>query len=90
MFKSAVIESDHLKSIDVVCLDNNKNDVQIKYNEFIQFHNYRFANANIKEYLEQIKLGTKELARFNQRESSVTFDKIEKVHDSFMFRKNSA
>ena len=44
LFKSAVINSDNLKSIDVICMDP-KQEVQKRYNDFIAFPNYRFASS---------------------------------------------
>jgi hypothetical protein len=87
LFKSAVLKSKHLKSIDVICLDNHNHDVKNKYDDFVVFNKYRFVSADITEYLKQIFTKTKTLTPFNHRKhNSVTFDKLEEVHELFMQR----
>jgi hypothetical protein len=44
LLKSAVVSNEHLKLIDVICLDPD-GSVKARYDDFISFHYYRFFNA---------------------------------------------
>jgi hypothetical protein len=50
LLKSAITEARRLKQIDVICLDP-KHDVRARYDEFIDFPNYRIAAADVLSYL---------------------------------------
>jgi hypothetical protein len=50
LLKSAITSSEHLKKIDVICIDPD-GSVKKRYDDFIDFNYYRFANRNILEYL---------------------------------------
>jgi len=52
LLRAAAIESPHLKKIDVLCRDDRKGSVRARYEEFIDFPNFRFVNGDVKEYLE--------------------------------------
>ncbi|MDI6784012.1 MAG: SIR2 family protein [bacterium] len=52
LLKSAIIKAEHLKSIDVICLDKHE-EVRKRYDSFIEFKNYyKFQNSNIEDYFE--------------------------------------
>ena len=53
LLKSAAIRSEHLKGIDVLCLDPD-NTVKTRYDEFIDFPKYRFRNAGVQSYLDNL------------------------------------
>ena len=55
LFKSAVIKASHLKRIDVICLDDKRDTTRQRYNDFIPFIYYRFANASVTDYLALVK-----------------------------------
>ena len=84
LLKSAVINSEHLKSIAVICLDNQQDEVQEKYDNFIQFHNYRFKRANIEDYLKKIQIFSYGSRVTKNIETTLTFDMLEKAHEDFM------
>lgn len=86
LFKSAVINSNHLKAIDVICLDNPSQEVKKRYDDFIVFNKYRFKSANITTYLSEIKTASQNLIKVSDIESSVNFNKLETAHNSFMNR----
>jgi hypothetical protein len=50
LLKSAIVEARNLKQVDVICLDP-KGDVRVRYDEFIDFPNYRFAPEDVSSYL---------------------------------------
>jgi hypothetical protein len=47
------MESRHLKTIDVICLDQT-GEVKKRYDEFITFKNYRFRAMTTEQYLGRI------------------------------------
>lgn len=49
--KIALQNIEHLKNIDVVCLDDNYGSVKKRYDNFIRFHKYRFVNLKTENYL---------------------------------------
>jgi hypothetical protein len=51
LLASAVLESEHLKSIDVICLDDGNGTVEKRYTEFITFKFFRFIRRDITDYL---------------------------------------
>lgn len=51
LLKSSIISNDNLKTIDVLCLDED-GSAKARYNEFVCFPRYRFRNANIFDYLQ--------------------------------------
>lgn len=50
LLKAAVIESPHLKKIDVICRDSN-GDTKRRYEEFIKYKNFSFRNAETEGYV---------------------------------------
>ena len=84
LLKSAVLCSPHLKSIDVICKDLD-GSVKKRYDDFIQFNFYRFANASTGDYLKELHDKCKN-PRFtpNIRGKPVEMNKLESVHENFM------
>ncbi|OBZ18922.1 hypothetical protein A8L34_05070 [Bacillus sp. FJAT-27264] len=76
MFKSSILESAHLKSIDVIALDPN-GEVQKRYDDFIDFKHYSFRDRDIKDYL--MYLNPKPISNTEH-----IFNKLEEVHGFFM------
>lgn len=72
LLKSAVTEARNLKQIDVICLDP-KGDVKVRYDEFIDFPNYKFASIDVLEYLSH-KFPS------SQQDHTAKFDFLEKLH----------
>jgi hypothetical protein len=52
LLKAAVIECEHLKTIDVLCRDDHKKTVENRFNELICFPKQRFKNGDVLDYLE--------------------------------------
>jgi hypothetical protein len=50
ILKSAIVENEHLKSIDVLCYDI-KSEVEERYTKFIKYPKFRFSNKTTEEYL---------------------------------------
>lgn len=85
LLKSSIIHSKHLKKLDVICLDNQDNSVKKRFEEFIDFHNYRFASANVIDYLKinfnnRIKIKSTN----NQNERTILYNNLEASHENFM------
>ena len=72
LLKSAVTEAKNLKQIDVICLDQN-GTVKSRFDEFIDFPNYRFASIDVTSYLGH-KVSPFQAGR------AVKFDFIETLH----------
>jgi hypothetical protein len=53
LLKAAALESFHLKTIDVVCLDTD-DSVKRRYDSFIDHPGYRFKNASVGDYFSNI------------------------------------
>jgi hypothetical protein len=81
LLRAAVAGSnhDHLKNIDVLCLDPN-GCVKPRYDEFIQFHKYRFRSARTEDYLKQY---VDCLDHWPQR---ITGEELEVAHERFFGR----
>lgn len=83
-FKSAILESRHLKKIDVICRDVD-GSVKEQFDNFIDFSgNYRFKNGNIELFLNALYS-----LRKNQYEikEEVMYDGLENMHEHFMTTK---
>lgn len=79
--KSALLESQHLKSIDVICRDPF-GDVKRQYDDFIDFKYYKFKDGDIVDLLKT----NLQFAR-KQKEPALTgiaFDQLEEAHRAFM------
>lgn len=57
LLKSAVIESHHLKSLDVICMDWN-GDVRTRYEDFFALSNFRFKNSSVVDLAREIAAAT--------------------------------
>ena len=81
LLKSAVLNSSHLKHIDILCLDSD-GSVKNRYDEFIKFRDYRFLDCNTIEYLDWNYKRT--VALRGSEASAMAFDKLEEAHSSFV------
>ncbi|NVK21130.1 MAG: SIR2 family protein [Kangiellaceae bacterium] len=83
LLKSAIVDSKHLKSIDVICLDQS-GDVKERFNNFFEFNYYRFKNSNVLSYASGLKQEVKKnLKRYGQ-EVQMSLNKLETYHEMFM------
>ncbi len=55
LLKSAVLGSEHLRKIDVYCLDDDKHTVESRYDDFIIYKNYKYHNKSVEQYLDRVK-----------------------------------
>ena len=79
LLMSAALESENLKSIDVICLDPD-GSVKENYDEFIEFPSYNFVHAPVEDYLAENwdhKLVEKP-PQYTYR--SVRFSRLEEAH----------
>lgn len=83
LFKSSILNSKHLKSIDVITLDSD-GFVKNNYDNFIDFRYYRFKNADIMDYFSLIRDTFKGSNRSLISEKVFTYDVLETAHQKFM------
>jgi hypothetical protein len=80
LLKSAVVTSPHLKQIDIICRDTD-GATRDRYREFITFKYARFANADIADYLTQVRDTT--INRGRAPDGSLKFSELEYAHSLF-------
>ena len=80
LLKAAILRSEHLKTIDVMCLDPT-GEVKKRYDSFISFRNFQFFNVNTSDYLNSIYETT--VRRGQDLDRTVYFD-LEKAHKKFV------
>lgn len=83
LLKSAVVNSPHLKSIDVISLDES-GDVKRRYDKFVLYNNYRFRDGDIIDYLSQLRESYNKESVEKRMNSPKLFDRLERIHESFM------
>jgi len=87
LLKSAVLKSSHLKIINILCLDPD-GSVKSRYDEFIKFKYYRFINANVLEYRNNIYRIQMDLAEEVIRQKrSMIINHLEDAHNDFFKKK---
>jgi len=82
LLKSAILNSEHLKKIDVICLDDD-NNARNRYDNFIDFNYYRFANRNVSDLFED--LYDMESKGKRQKKEDFVPHQLEAVHEKLMF-----
>jgi hypothetical protein len=55
LLKAAVLNASNLKNIDVLCIDDDQQNVKKRYDRFVRFYDYRFANRNVSAYLDHVR-----------------------------------
>jgi len=86
LLKASILQSPHLKTIDVICLDNS-GDVEKRYDEFITFDFYRFRNGNAEDYLRHNYVNHMQRFRNIKRKGDAIdapYDYLEDSHNKFM------
>ena len=79
LLKSAVLKAEHLKKIDVICLDPD-GSVRKRYDDFITFKYYRFVNADIDDYLKD----NYSTLSCSENANILEFNQLETRHERFM------
>lgn len=85
LLKAAILNSSHLKTIDVVTLDPDGAAKQ-RYCDFIKFNYFQFKNRDINEYLymnEKLQKGSKKFNEGNEMELCY----LEDAHKFFIYEK---
>ncbi len=80
LLKSAVVKTEHLKTIDVLCMDDINDSVRKRYDAFMEFNNYRFKNASITYYLKTLADRYKGTPLSDY---TLIMDDLEVVHNNF-------
>jgi hypothetical protein len=81
LLKAAVIDAPHLKSLDVICMDND-GSTKSRYDNFFEFNNYRFQNGSVTDYLQGLKDQVN--SNRNRQRDFVSTSRLETAHDIFM------
>ncbi|MDF1644513.1 MAG: hypothetical protein P1U80_10050 [Pseudomonadales bacterium] len=81
LLKAAVIDAPHLKSLDVICMDND-GATKSRYDNFFEFNNYRFKNGSVTNYLQVLK--DQVHSRKNIKKDYVSTSHLETAHETFM------
>lgn len=85
LLESAVLKSQHLKRIDVICLDDRNHSIESRFGALITFYRLRFCSGDIAKYLLLSSSKARSSATIQQdRTWRVSFDKLEKWHEHFM------
>jgi hypothetical protein len=74
LLRAAAVHSEHLKRIDVACLDPD-GTVRSRYEEFISFRRKRVESIDLRRYLELV-------AFYATTSEPLRFDGIERAHES--------
>lgn len=82
LLKAAVIENEHLKEIDVLCLDPD-GEIRKRYDAFIPFRYYRFFDVDVLRYLENMKISGEAL-KIQSETATAIFDRAEDGHRNFV------
>lgn len=51
LLKSAIAQTLNLKSFDVICLDNENDEIRSRYSAFLRFPKFRFVSGVVENYL---------------------------------------
>jgi hypothetical protein len=82
LLKAAVIDAPHLKSIDVITLDNNE-EAKNRYDEFFEFTNYKFKDASVTDYFQELEeIINRRIPRGTDK--TIRCDVLEEAHNNFM------
>jgi len=80
LLKSAVVTSQHLKQIDIICRDSD-GSTRDRYRDFIRFKYARFISGEVHDYLELIREVT--CVRGRMQDGSLAFNQLEFAHAEF-------
>jgi hypothetical protein len=86
LLESAVLQSQHLHRIDVLCLDDGEHSLEKHYRSLIAYRRFRFASKNIRSYLESINLQAQKnpMERVKEIYTRLSFGQLEKIHERYM------
>ena len=82
LFKSAILKSENLKKIDVICYDPD-NSVKSRYDDFILFKNYRFVSKTSQNYLGNL-ISKDDTISSVDGIKTLFYDRLETAHEYFM------
>lgn len=81
LVKAAVLSSTNLKSIDIICLDNDQ-IIEKRYRNFVDFHKMRFISGDVIDYFDTIREAILDARTFT--EDPFNFSVLEQAHESFI------
>jgi hypothetical protein len=83
LIKSAAVRAEHLKGIDIICLDPG-GAVRARFEDFIEFPYYRFADADVLDYLLLVEKTTRMHHPKPGEKRPFRMDVLEEAHEAFM------
>ncbi len=81
LFKSAILDCEHLKGFDVITKDND-GDTQARYDKFLSFRKYRFQSSDLGKYMEIVRNVSRQESR--GEDVLINYDQLEDVHKRAM------
>jgi len=81
LLRAAAIASPNknLKKIDVLCLDDRRESLRQRYQEFVDFPTFRFANQSVEQYLRAVREATIKPSDAEE----IELKHLEEVHELF-------
>lgn len=83
LLKSAIMKNKHLKRFDVICLDDNEQQVNKRFNAFVKFPRYRFENNSVTDYIDELKRLSKPGKKNLKDTQIIEFESLEQAHKNF-------
>ena len=87
LLKAAAAESEYLKRIDVICLDNKSGDVERRYRDSVTFNNFRFRSLRIEDYLDPfifVPGGRAHSGTYPNMAQRIQGANLEGIHEQYM------
>jgi hypothetical protein len=78
LLKIAAVRAEHLKGIDVICVDNEERMVESRYRSFIELPT-RFVSGDVGLYLNRVSMACRRLEKPNMLQVQ-----LESAHEMFM------
>lgn len=88
LLKASVINSQHLRKIDIICLDPSK-QIKKRYKNFIHSNSWKFISGDVKDYLEMIIKRCRQVYDYGPDKRKVSYYAIEHAHKEFMESTNN-
>jgi len=85
LFKAAIAENNYLKTIDIICLDDENCSVEKRFQKFINY-NLRFKNVDLTDYLKKFyePLRSPHIDGIFNAGESKQLAMCERIHEDFM------
>lgn len=81
LLQSALLESSHLKAVDVINIDPD-GSVRKRYDDFFAFKYYRFVNKTTESYFDSVI--KRHFGDTSTSTESIPFTQLEEIHEKFI------